>query len=304
MPPERLLRQRTYVPAMLTIIGLIVVIIMVFGGYFLAGGKIEIIVAALPFELMIILGGAVGAFVVANSGGVIKKALGGLGRAFKGPKWSSDDYKDLLSLLFLLIKTMRSKGVVAIEQHIEHPEHSSIFNHFPKIAADHHVVAFIADYLRMMTMNFEDPHQMEEAMDKDLERLASEEHEPQHSLQTMADGLPALGIVAAVLGIIKTMASINEPVEVLGRLVGGALVGTFLGIFLSYTIVGPLAARFNQVLTEEHQFMDIIKTVLVSHLHGNAPQISVEIGRRNVPSHLQPGFDEVEEALSDLPPDL
>jgi len=289
---------------MLIFIGFIVVVSMVFGGYFLAGGKIEIILHALPFEMMIILGGAVGAFVIGNSGGVIKKALGGMGRTIKGPKWKREDYKDLLSLLFILIKTMRSKGVVAIEQHIENPEDSKIFNHFPKIAADHHVVAFIADYLRMMTMNFEDPHQMEEAMDKDLERHAAEEHEPQHSLQTMADGLPALGIVAAVLGIIKTMASINEPVEVLGRLVGGALVGTFLGIFLSYTVVGPLASRFNQVLQEEHQFLSIIKTVLVSHLHGNAPQISVEIGRRNVPSHLQPGFDEIEDALGDLPPDL
>lgn len=289
---------------MLVVIGFIVVVLMVFGGYFLAGGKIEIILHALPFELMIIFGGAVGAFVIANSGGVIKKALGGMGRTIKGPKWKSEDYNDLLSLLFILIKTMRSKGVVAIEQHIESPEESKIFNHFPKIAADHHVVAFIADYLRMMTMNFEDPHQMEEAMDKDLEQHASEEHEPQHSLQTMADGLPALGIVAAVLGIIKTMAAINEPVEVLGRMVGGALVGTFLGIFLSYTIVGPLASRFNQLLQEEHQFLSIIKTVLVSHLHGNAPQISVEIGRRNIPGHLQPSFDEIEEALGDLPPDL
>jgi len=289
---------------MLIIVGLLIVLLMIFGGYFLAGGKLPIILEALPFELMIILGGAIGAFVIANSGGVIKKALGGVARAFKGPKWTRDDYKDLLSLLFLLIKTMRSKGVVALEQHIEHPEESKIFNNYPKIAADHHVVAFIADYLRMMTMNFEDPYQMEEAMEKDLERHAAEEHAPQHSLQTMADGLPALGIVAAVLGIIKTMASINEPVEVLGRLVGGALVGTFLGIFLSYTVVGPLASRFNQVLEEEHQFLQIVKTVLVSHLHNNAPQVSVEIGRRNVPSHLQPGFDEMEEALSDLPTDV
>jgi len=286
---------------MLVVVGFLIVILMVFGGYFLSGGKIAIIVAALPFELMIIFGGAVGAFVIANSSGVIKKALTGIGRTVKGPKWTRDDYKDLLSLLFLLIKTMRSKGVVAIEQHIENPQESKIFSSYPKIAADEHIVAFIADYLRMMTMNFEDPHQMEDAMDQDLERLESEEHAPQHSLQTMADGLPALGIVAAVLGIIKTMASINEPVEVLGRLVGGALVGTFLGIFLSYTVVGPLAARFNQVLEEEDQFLHIVKTVLVSHLHNNAPQVSAEIGRRNVPSHLQPSFDEMEEALSDLP---
>lgn len=289
---------------MFILIGLAVVLVMVFGGYILAGGKFAIILKALPFELMIIFGGAVGAFVIANSGGVIKKALVGLGRAFKGAKWKKQDYQDLLGLLFLLIKTMRSKGVVAIEGHIEKPEDSKIFQQFPKIAADHHVVAFICDYLRMMTMNFEDPHQMEEAMDRDLERHAAEEHEPQHSLQTMADGLPAIGIVAAVLGIIKTMGSINEPVEVLGRMVGGALVGTFLGIFLSYLMVAPLAGRFNQVLAEEHQFMTVIKIVLVSFLHGNAPQVAVEIGRRNVPTHLQPSFTELEDALAELPNDL
>ncbi|RMF17422.1 MAG: flagellar motor stator protein MotA, partial [Alphaproteobacteria bacterium] len=218
---------------MFIIIGLIVVLGMVFGGFVLSGGKFEIILHALPHELMVIFGGAVGAFIIANQMGVIKGALGGIVKAFKGPKWTKEDYKDLLALLFLLIKTMRTKGVVAVEQHIEKPEESKIFNHFSKISADHHVVSFICDYLRMMTMNFEDPHQMEDAMEKDLERHHAEAHEPQHSLQTMADGLPAVGIVAAVLGIIKTMASINEPVEVLGRLVGGALVGTFLGIFLS-----------------------------------------------------------------------
>ncbi len=289
---------------MFIIIGLIVVLGMVFGGFMLSGGKFEIILHALPHELMVIFGGAIGAFIIANQMGVIKGALGGIGKAFKGPKWTKDDYKDLLSLLFLLIKTMRTKGVVAVEQHIEKPEESKIFNHFPKIAADHHVVSFICDYLRMMTMNFEDPHQMEDAMEKDLERHHAEAHEPQHALQTMADGLPAVGIVAAVLGIIKTMASINEPVEVLGRLVGGALVGTFLGIFLSYLLIAPLASRFNQVLVEEHQFFNVIKAILVSFLHGNAPQVAVEIGRRSVPTHLQPGFAEVEEAISDLPPDL
>jgi len=289
---------------MFVIIGFVLVLVMVFGGYALSGGKMEIILHALPFEGMIIMGGAIGGFVIGNSTDVMKKALGGIGRGFKGPKWARQDYIDLLSLLFMLMKTIRAKGVVALEQHIENPEDSSIFNHYPKIAADHHVVEFIADYLRMMTMNFEDPHQMEDAMEKDLERHAAEEHEPQHSLQTMADGLPAIGIVAAVLGIIKTMASINEPVEVLGRLVGGALVGTFLGIFLSYLMVGPLAARFAQVLHEEHQFMNIIKTVFVAHMQKNAPQVSIEIGRRNIPTRLQPSFNEVEEALADLPTDL
>ena len=289
---------------MFIIVGLIIVFVMVFGGYVLAGGKFGIIVKALPFELMIIFGGAIGAFIMANSGKVLGGAVKGIMRAMKGAKWKADDYRDLLCLLYLLIKTIRTKGVVAIEAHIENPEDSKIFQHFPKLAADHHVVEFICDYMRMMTMNFEDPHQMEDAMDKDLEKHHAEEHEPQHSLQTMADGLPAIGIVAAVLGIIKTMGSINEPVEILGRMVGGALVGTFLGIFLSYLLVAPIAGRFNQVLQEEGQFMNLIKVVLVAHLQGNPPQISVEIGRRNVPTAHQPTFLELEEAIGELPPDL
>ncbi len=289
---------------MFVIIGLVIVMVMVFGGFMLSGGKFEIILHALPHELMVIFGGAVGGFIIANQMGVIKGAIQGIIKDLKGPKWTADDYKDLLSLLFVLIKTMRTKGVVAVEQHIEKPEESKIFNHFPRLAADHHLVSFITDYLRMMTMNFEDPHQMEDAMDKDIEKHEKEAHEPQHALQTWADGFPAIGIVAAVLGIIKTMASINEPVEVLGRLVGGALTGTFLGIFLSYLLVSPLAQRFHQILAEEHQMYHVVKAVLVSFLHGNAPQIAIEIGRRTIPSHMQPSFAEVEEALAEIPPDL
>ncbi|WP_262691692.1 flagellar motor stator protein MotA [Kordiimonas aestuarii] len=289
---------------MFLIIGLVVVLVMVFGGFALAGGKFTIIVKALPFELMIIFGGSIGAFVSANSSGVIKGALGGIGKVMKGPHWKADDYRDLLCLMFLLTKTIRTKGVVAIEAHIENPEESKIFQQFPRIVEDHHVVEFICDYIRMMTMNFDDPNQMEDAMNMDLEKHHAEEHEPQHALQTMADGLPAVGIVAAVLGIIKTMAAIAEPVEVLGGMVGSALVGTFLGIFLSYLMIAPIAGRLNQILVEDGQFMQLIKIVLVSHLQGNPPQISVELGRRNVPSHLMPTFIELEEAIAELPPDI
>ncbi|MGD1956450.1 MAG: motility-associated protein, partial [Sphingomonadales bacterium] len=228
---------------MFIIVGIIVVFVAVFGGFALAGGKFGIIIKALPTELMMIFGAAIGAFLMSNSGGVMKGALGGVMHAIKGAKWKQQDYKDLLGLLFTLIKTIKSKGVVAVEAHIENPGESKIFQHFGGVAQDHHVQEFICDYLRMMTMNFEDPHQMEDAMDKDLERHHAEEHEAQHALQTMADGLPALGIVAAVLGIVKTLSSINEPTEILGAMVGGALVGTFLGIFLAYTIVGPVASR-------------------------------------------------------------
>ncbi|WP_020399042.1 flagellar motor stator protein MotA [Kordiimonas gwangyangensis] len=289
---------------MFLIIGLVVVLVMVFGGFALAGGKFGIIVKALPFELMIIFGGSIGAFISANSTGVIKKSLGGIGKVMKGPHWKADDYRDLLCLMFLLCKTIRTKGVVAIEAHIENPEESKIFQQFPRIVEDHHVVEFICDYVRMLTMNFDDPNQMEDAMNADIEKHHAEEHEPQHALQTMADGLPAVGIVAAVLGIIKTMAAIAEPVEVLGGMVGSALVGTFLGIFLSYLMIGPIAGRLNQILQEDGQFFTIIRIVLVSQLQGNPPQISVELGRRNVPSHLMPTFVELEEAIAELPPDI
>lgn len=289
---------------MFVIIGLIVVMVMVFGGFTLANGKFDIILYALPYELMMIFGGALGAFISANSTDVMKGTLGGIGKVMKGSKWKADDYRDLLCLMFLLIKTIRSKGVVAIEAHVENPEESKIFQQFPRIVEDHHVVEFICDYIRMLTMNFDDPNQMEDAMNADLEKHHKEEHEPQHALQTMADGLPAIGIIAAVLGIVKTMGAIAEPVEVLGGMVGGALVGTFLGIFLSYLMVAPIAGRLNQILTEESQFFEIIKIVLVAHLQGNAPQVSVELGRRNVPGALMPTFIELEEAIAELPPDI
>lgn len=285
-------------------VGLIIVFVMVFGGFALAGGKFSLILKALPMELMMIFGGATGAFISANSGGVMSGALKGFTKVLKGPHWKEEDYRDLLCLMFLLVKTIRTKGVVAIEAHIENPEESKIFQQFPKVAEDHHVVEFICDYIRMMTMNFDDPNQMEDAMNADLEKHHKEEHEPQHSLQTMADGLPAIGIVAAVLGIVKTMSAIAEPVEVLGGMIGSALVGTFLGIFLSYLVVAPIAGRLNQILQEDGHFMYIVKYVLVAHLQGNAPQIAVEIGRRNVPSHMMPTFVELEEAIAELPPDV
>ncbi|MDB5470857.1 MAG: motA, partial [Caulobacter sp.] len=231
----------------------------------------------------------------------IKCAMSGMGSVFKGPKWKAGDYRDLLSLLFLLTKTMKSKGVIALESHIEKPGESTIFSRFPRITKDHFAVDFICDTLRMMTMNLEDPHQVEDAMEKQLEKHHHEAQAPAHALQNLADALPALGIVAAVLGVIKTMGSITEPPEVLGGMIGGALVGTFLGVFLAYGIFGPLAARLTDVVNEEGSFYRIIQSVLVAHLHGNAAQISVEIGRGSVPSGAQPSFLELEEALSAIP---
>jgi len=252
---------------------------------------------------MAIGGAGVAAFLISNSLTVIKSSLGGFGKAFAGPKWKKQDYKDLLSLLFALTKTMKSKGVIALESHIEKPGESSIFQKYPKIMKDHFAIDFICDTLRMMTMNLEDPHQIEDAMEKQLEKHHHEAANAPHALQNLADGLPALGIVAAVLGIIKTMGSITEPPEVLGEMIGSALVGTFLGVFLAYGLVGPFASRLQSIVDEECAFYKIIQSVLVAHLHGNAAQISVEIGRGDIPSTAQPSFVEMEEALAAAPTD-
>ncbi len=286
------------------IIGILVVFGMVFGGFMLAGGHFDLILKALPFELMMIGGAAIGAFLIGNPMAVVKKALGGLGMVFSGAKWKSKDYEDLLCLLFLLTKTMKTKGVIALESHIENPTESAIFSRYPKILKDHFAVDFICDTLRMMTMNLEDPHQVEDAMEKQLEKHHHEAHSASHAIQTMADGLPALGIVAAVLGIIKTMGAIDQPPEYLGKMIGGALVGTFLGVFLAYGLVGPFASQLNAILDEDHHFYKIIQAVLVAHLHGNAAQISVEIGRGEVPSSHQPTFTKLEEALNEIPPEV
>lgn len=273
---------------------------MVFGGYLAAGGKMAVILHALPFELMIIGGSAVGALVISNQPKVIKATIKGTLKTLKPSKFSKKDYLDLLCLMFALTRLIRTKGLIALESHIENPNESSIFTQYPKVLADHFAIDFICDTLRMISMNLEDPHQVEDHMDKQLEKHHHEALAPAHSLQSMADALPALGIVAAVLGVIKTMGSITEPPEILGGMIGGALVGTFLGVFLAYGFAGPLASRLNQIVEEEGQYYRVIQDVLIAHLHNNAPQISVEIGRGSIPSSHQPTFNEVDEAISNV----
>lgn len=283
---------------MLALVGLVLIFVLVFGGYIESGGKIEIILGALPHELPMILGAAIGALLIANKGVVAKKIPKEFLLAFKGSKWKKQDYKDLLCLLFTLCKLMKSKGLIAVEAHIEKPEESSIFNQYPKIAHDHFSLDLICDTLRTLTMGMENPNQIEDVIEKQLEKHHHEAVLPGNALTSMSDGLPAIGIVAAVLGVIKTMASITEPPEILGKMIGGALVGTFMGVFLSYCIVGPVAFKILGAHNEEQQFYFIIRDVLVAHLKGMAPQISVEMGRGNVPSHYQPTFAEIEEATS------
>ena len=285
---------------MFQIIGIVLLFGLVFGSYAISGGKFEVIMHAAPHELMAIGGAGIAAFLISNSLPVIKSSMGGLGKTFAGPKWKKQDYKDLLSLLFQLTKTMKSKGVIALESHIEKPKESTIFQKYPKVLKDHFAVDFICDTLRMMTMNLEDPHQVEDAMEKQLEKHHHEHLEAAHALQNLADGLPALGIVAAVLGVIKTMGSITEPPEVLGGMIGGALVGTFLGVFLAYGLVAPFAQRLSAVTKQDQSFYDVIKSVLVAGLHQHATNLCVEVGRQAAPDHVRPSFGNLENALREL----
>ncbi len=284
---------------MVGIIGIVVIFAMVFGGYLAAGGKLGIILKALPFELMMIGGAAAGAFLISNDMSAVKHTLKDIGKVFKGPKWKHDDYRDLLCLLFELIRLAR-QNPVAIEEHVEDPESSSIFTKYPRILADSEAVSLISDTLRSASMNYDDPHQVEEVLEKRMDANMHHALHSSHALQTMADGLPALGIVAAVLGVIKTMASIDQPPEILGKMIGGALVGTFLGVFLSYGLVGPFAGKVKNVVEEDGHFYQLIREVLVANLHNHATNICIEVGRQNTPSHCRPSFNELEEALKSV----
>lgn len=286
---------------MLQIIGIVVLFACVFGGFIVSGGSLEPVIEAAPHELLTILGAAIAALLISTSMHALKSFGGDMSKVMSGPKWKAADFRDLLCLLFLLTKTMKSKGLIALEAHIEKPEESSIFKRYPKICKDHFALDFICDTLRMMTMSLEDPLQVETAMEKQLEKHHHEALATTNALTNMADGLPALGIVAAVLGVIKTMGSISEPPEILGRMIGSALVGTFLGVFLAYGLVAPLAQRLKAIIDEEAQFYHVIRDILVAHLHGNAAQVSVEIGRGSVPSEAQPSFQELEEAINNIP---
>jgi chemotaxis protein MotA len=285
---------------MLTFGGLGFLMVCVFGSYVMSGGSIGPLAEAMPFELLTILGAAIGTFVMANSMHEIKHTLGGFGKIMKGGSYRKSDYIDMLCLMFFLVRLASTKGNMALEPHIDRPEESVAFQKFPKILANHHATAIICDYLRMVGMNADDPHQIEDVMARELKKTLHEEMHGSHALQSMADALPALGIVAAVLGVIKTMSHINEPPSVLGAMIGSALVGTFLGVLLAYGMAGPFAGRLKGVVEEEAKFYEVIRAVLVAHLHGNAPQVSVETGRKMAPNQHMPTFAELEQAVQEV----
>ncbi len=281
------------------ILGLVVTIGLVFGGYLLSGGQMHIITHALPFEGMMIGGAALGSFLAANDLNTIKHAGGDMVAVFTGAKWKKNDYQELLCLMHELLNLLK-QNPVDVEAHIEAPGESNIFSRYPRILKDHAAIELICDTFRSMIMNFDNVHQVEELLEDQLEQLLEDHLHGSHALQNMADALPALGIVAAVLGVIKTMASIDKPPEILGGMIGGALVGTFLGVFLAYGLVGPFAKKVKDIRTEEHCFYSMIGEIFVSNLYHNPVNICVEVARRHAPSRVRPSFDEVEQAIREL----
>ncbi|PWE28336.1 flagellar motor stator protein MotA [Pararhodobacter marinus] len=284
---------------MIGIIGIVVVFVMVFGGFVMAGGHFDIILHSLPYEMTMIGGAAVGAFLIANNGAGVKHTLKDIGKVFKGAAWKPQDYRELLCLLFELIRLAR-QNPVALEEHIEAPDSSEIFGRYPKVLKDHEATELICDTLRSMTLSYDDPMQVEEVLDKRMEASLNHAMHSSHAMQTVADGLPALGIVAAVLGVIKTMAAIDQPPEVLGGLIGGALVGTFLGVFLAYGFVGPFASKMAMVVQEDAHFYKLIREVLIANLHNHPANMCIEVGRQNTPHHVRPSYGELEEAMRAL----
>lgn len=291
------------------LVGLLLVFAATFFGLVLTAGmekSMHLVTGAIlpnaPGELMIIMGCAIAAFLIANTMGTIKYTMKYFGALVKPTAYSKADYVDLLTMMFTVFKLARTKGFLALEQHVENPHDSDLFKQFPKFYSNHHAVEFVCDYLRIISLGIEDSGQIGDLMDKEIEAISYHEHHPGHAIHHMAEGIPALGIVAAVLGVIKTMASISEPPEVLGKLIGGALVGTFLGVWLSYGIFGPISVAMEERADSEVMYYKCLQTGIIAYLNGAAPQVAVEFARKSLPHDVQPGFAELEEKLNELPP--
>lgn len=275
---------------MFAAIGIVVLLIMVFGGFVLAGGSLGPVFAALPLEMMIIGGAAVGALLIGNTMHELKLLGAGFGKVFKGPRYSDQDHIDAIALSSKLLKLMRSEGAVALESHVTEPENSPIFAEYPRLLADKAVRDMICDALTLIVVSSGtlNTHAVEDVMDNAIKTQLHEMDEPSHTIQSLADALPALGIVAAVLGVIKTMGSINEPPEVLGKMIGSALVGTFLGVLLAYGFVSPMAARLNQINAHDRQIFYSIKQVVIASLHGYPQPLVLEAARSGLPPAHRP----------------
>ncbi len=277
---------------MLVLIGYVIVASAIFGGFALTGGHLGALLQ--PVELLMIGGGAIGALIVGNSGKSLKALAGALPPAFKSSKYNKALYMELMSLLYELLQKMRKEGLMSIERDVETPAESALFSKYPKVANDHHLIEFMTDYLRLMVSGNMNAFEIENLMDNEIETHHHEVEAPGHTLQKVADGLPAFGIVAAVMGVVHTMESVGIPPAELGKLIAQALVGTFLGILFAYGLVGPLATLLEARAKESTKILECIKVTLLASLNGYAPAIAIEFGRKVLYSTERPTFLELE----------
>lgn len=279
---------------MFVLIGYAVCFGCIFGVYILHGGNVQVLLKALPFEMITIGGGALGAFVVNNQPKVLKATIAALPSALKGSKYTKARYMELMSLLYDILQKARKEGLMAIEADVENPKDSALFQKFPNVSADHHVVEFMTDYLRMMVSGNLNAHEIEALMDSEIETHHQEAHAPVAALTRLAGALPAFGIVAAVLGVVNTMGSVGQPPAVLGGMIASALVGTFLGIFLAYGVAEPMAGLLDQKAQDASKEFECIKSTLLASMQGYNPATAIEFGRKVLFSDVRPGFLELE----------
>ncbi|MBT7943128.1 MAG: flagellar motor stator protein MotA [Alphaproteobacteria bacterium] len=283
---------------MLFIVGFLVVVGCVIGGYSIHG---DLTILWQPIEFLIIFGGAFGAFMIGNPKSVVTGVLKNFSRIITGPKYNQAAYEELLGVLFSVFKLAKTKGDLALETHVEAPNDSPLFGNFPTFLNDHHAVEFLCDYLRILTLGASNPHEIEAVMEAELDLHHHDDAAISGAVLGMGDAMPALGIVAAVLGVIVTMGSITEPPEILGGLIAAALVGTFAGIFLSYGFISPMGKALENSFGADASYLSCMKTAIIGHMQGYAPQISVEFARKSLPAESRPSFAEVEEMIGNLP---
>ncbi len=283
---------------MTVVIGFIIVLFSIFGGFSLAGGALHVVWE--PAEYVIIMGAGVGSVLVGAPLEILKRIPGDIMRVFRGVRFRKDDYAELLVSLNAMFKLARSEGTIKLEAHIENPKNSSIFNRFSNLKRHQNVLKFVCDYFRLILVGVENPYQLEELFIKDIEQINDHHNKTIQSVQSLADALPALGIVAAVLGVIITMGHLNDEPKVLGQYIGKALVGTFLGVLLAYGFVGPLASNMQALNDMDHRYRECVKVALIAYLNGYAPSICVEFARKQIPQEFQPDFYEMERYLSTL----
>jgi chemotaxis protein MotA len=284
---------------MLVLVGAFMVLACVLGGFVLAHG--QILALWQPYELLIIGGGAVGAFISANPAKVVKAALRDATGLLKGSKYSKQDYIDLLSMLYDLFSLMRKEGLLGIEEHIEDPQSSSLFSAYPRLLREHHLIEFTTDCLRLIVGGSMNPHELEQLLEVELETHHHEAIAPALAITKMADALPGFGIVAAVLGIVTTMSQLGDDTSRIGMHIAGALVGTFLGILLCYGFIGPLGAAMENRVQEDGRAFECVKIALLANLRGYNPKVAVEFARKSLSTNTRPGFQDLEDHLKASP---